>query len=695
MPTRALLLPWLMVLVACGPAPKPAVDAGDPSCHAPFRAVASGLGCEAVLPSGDCPPGTRAQLGAETCANVGVATCPTGFEADPSGWGCREVLPAAPCAGATMEWLGERDCHPVGDCGAPFPPAAATIFVDSRFTSAQLDSTHFRAIAAALAAAPAGATIAVDEGQYVEALTPTRPVSLVGRCAQRVTLQSPGANNPGVAVRQAIAVTVSGLTLTGHYTGFYVEKGGTLTARQCVLEANRVMGVHVIGAGSKAQVSETVVRDTINPSGIFGRGANAETGGALVLTHTALVRNASIDVCASGTGASATVTDSVLSGTGPSSSGRSGLGVYAPDGASVTLVRAAVIGNRETGVAAVNGSTVAVSESVVSGTRSLDDGSAGYGLLVQFGTLTLDRVTFADNHGFAVALRGAGATGHVTGSVMRGTLPDGSGLGTGLEITDGASADATDVALVHSAGGALFVSQQGKLTATGLLVRDTVGTTAWDDPRGAEVASGGCLDLKDSTLVENQGISLMAIQAAGDPAACEAHVATTVIGPTRPSALGINGVGLVVQGGRLTWEQGAIFQSHLAGAIVSNGQATLRRLLVYDSAREQATERYGHGVFVEPGGALVFEDSECRGAEAVGLAFSGASGVLLGDRVIGNAIALHVQDGSVLSEVTPPLPAPGAMDVLVSTTTEFVDNVTRLGTGVVPVPPLHPGQPTR
>lgn len=694
-PVRSLLPLLLALSAACGPVQQAPADAGpsDPSCQPPFRSVATGLGCEAVLPPNDCPPGTRAQLGSETCAPVGWTTCPAGFETDPSGWGCREVLPAAPCTGATMEWLGERDCHLVGDCGAPFPPAAATLFVDGRFTSAQLDATHFRTIGSALAAAPAGATIAIEEGQYVEALTPTRPVSLVGRCAQKVSLQSPGANNPGVAVRKAITVGVSGLTLTGHYVGLYVENGGSLTARQCVLEANRVMGVHVVGAGSTASVSETVVRETVNPSGIFGRAANAESGGSMTLTRTALMRNKTIDVCASGAGSSAIITDSVLSGTGPSSSGRSGLGVYAPDGANVTLLRTAVVGNRETGIAAVNGSSVSLTESVVSGTRTLDDGSAGYGLLVQFGTLSLDRVTFADNHAIAVAVRGAGSTGHVVDAVMRGTLPDADGLGKGLEIMDGATADVADVALVHNAGGALFLSQQGKLTAARLLVRDTVSTAAWADARALEVASGSCLDLRDSSLVANEGLGLIVIQDPGAPAACEAHVATTAIGPTLPTAAGLAGVGLVVQGGRLAWDEGAIFQSHLAGAIVSEGQATLRHLRVYDTAREQATELYGYGVFVEPRGSLVLEDGECRGAAAVGLAFSASSGAISGGRVIGNPVALHVQDGSTLSEVDAPLATPGSTEVLVSTTTQFVLNTTRLGAGAVPVPPLHLGQP--
>ncbi len=120
------------------PAPARCAD-GDPGCigwqtcppgleHDP-----SGAGCREILPEGECPAGTMPVLGERTCAPVGPQTCAAGFVKAASGWGCDAVLPAKACTGATRDELGNATCVPVGDCGAAFPPANATVFVDAAF----------------------------------------------------------------------------------------------------------------------------------------------------------------------------------------------------------------------------------------------------------------------------------------------------------------------------------------------------------------------------------------------------------------------------------------------------------------------------------------------------------------------------------------------------------------------------------
>ncbi len=127
-----------------------------------FEKAPSGPGCIDVQPATDRGPGTMPRLGYRECQPVGWTQCPAGFEADPSGWGCREVLPDGACFGAARESLGDRTCRPVGDCNSPWPPAAATHFVDDGFATE--DATHHRTLARAIRQAPEGAVIAVDEG---------------------------------------------------------------------------------------------------------------------------------------------------------------------------------------------------------------------------------------------------------------------------------------------------------------------------------------------------------------------------------------------------------------------------------------------------------------------------------------------------------------------------------------------------
>src|SRR5205823_515143 len=154
---------------------------------------------------------------------------------------------------------------PIGDCNAPFPPPQATLFVDPNGPS---DATHFQSIEAAVLAAPAGATVAVEAGTYVEALQPLRDVEVVGRCAEKVIVQSPGMNNSGVRIK-GLTASVSGLTLRGHYTGAAVSNAGKLTVTNCLFDSNRTLGVTVDGAGSQVTVADSAIRNSLNDASGF------------------------------------------------------------------------------------------------------------------------------------------------------------------------------------------------------------------------------------------------------------------------------------------------------------------------------------------------------------------------------------------------------------------------------------------
>ncbi|MEO8875284.1 MAG: hypothetical protein ABI461_06845, partial [Polyangiaceae bacterium] len=159
--------------VACQDDMKPTADGaacekiGWQNCPAGFVVDPSGYGCVDISPAADCAAGTMPTIGNATCVPVGTTSCAAGFSADPSGWGCVAIESATACTGATMEKLGSTSCVPVGDCAAAFPPAAATLFVSP---GATVDATHFQTIAAALAVATDGVTIAVDAGTYAESL---------------------------------------------------------------------------------------------------------------------------------------------------------------------------------------------------------------------------------------------------------------------------------------------------------------------------------------------------------------------------------------------------------------------------------------------------------------------------------------------------------------------------------------------
>ncbi len=210
-----------------------------------------------------------------TCRRDGAL--PTGFAADPSGWGCQEILPAAACTGATYESLGSSTCQPIGDCAAAFPPPNATLFVDASFTAAQLDATHFATISAAMAAAPAGAVVAVDAGTYTESVNVRSAVSIVGRCAEKVILASPGGAVAGVqALYVSGTVAIQGLTIGG-FRGGVVEQQTTMTVESCLFTQNLDSGV--VADGGTLKMSHSRIADTVQV-GDQGFGVLVDRGAA-------------------------------------------------------------------------------------------------------------------------------------------------------------------------------------------------------------------------------------------------------------------------------------------------------------------------------------------------------------------------------------------------------------------------------
>ena len=197
--------------------PAPGTNANP--CPDGFEPHPSGDGCIDATPAIDCPAGTRAALGNHACQPIAAIACPPGFQADPSGWGCRDISPSEVCAGATFELLGNAACQPIGDCNAAFPPPDATYFVDATYSAGQINATHFTTIKAALTAAPPSSVIAVEAGTYTESLDPKKPVRFVGRCAEKVILQSDGGMTAGLQALSTDGVSMKGFTLSGHRGG--------------------------------------------------------------------------------------------------------------------------------------------------------------------------------------------------------------------------------------------------------------------------------------------------------------------------------------------------------------------------------------------------------------------------------------------------------------------------------------------
>jgi hypothetical protein len=91
-------------------------------------------------------------------------------------------------------------------------------------------------------------------------------------------------------------------------------------------------------------------------------------------------------------------------------------------------------------------------------------------------------------------------------------------------------------------------------------------------------------------------------------------------------------------------------------------------------------------VLAQQGADLTLQDTYVLDNGAVGLIFSGSSGRVAGALVAANVVGIHAQDGSMLEEVETLPGAAAPLMVRVKSTSRFVGNASRVGSGFIPVP---------
>lgn len=568
---------------------------------------------------------------------MGTTSCVAGFERDASGWGCAAVLPPAPCAGATRPKLGAQMCAPVGDCSAAFPPAGA-IVVDPALDPTAVDATHVRTVADALAIAPSGAVIALADGMHTTpSFTISKPLTLVGRCAERAHLVSPKpAATTGISI--TADATLRGLTVDGYTSALLANGAVTLVAEDLVVENARSRAVFA-QHGAKVALRRSVVRGTAPI------GASDQTIAVLV-----------------GTSASVTLEDSAILAT--------------VDGAL------AVTDNVDT--------HASLTRSVVQDVKPRADGKGG-GALRAFEGAHLDVTESAilDSVGIAIlTLRKKQPAPQVTltRSVVSGSMPTtqtGTSLGTAINAAYDATVTITESTIADSSGTALYAAEKAKITLTkSVVVR--VKRTPDLASQGASAVKSGTLALEDSAIVSVGG--------GGVGGWSGGHV-------TMLRSLVRDVGGDVVQG--LTEGQGlsaiaastidatdsAVVNAQELGVTASNAGSVIHLQDVLVTRTDDApAPRFGHGVLSIDQAAITLSRTIIERQVGVGLFCAAGATVASASLIRNNAVGVHAQDGSSITEVdTAPDPVP-AKDLTVVTDTRFDGNATKVSSDVLPLP---------
>jgi hypothetical protein len=646
-----------------------------------------------------CPGGTRPRVGSSACEPVGwTSTCPIGTTRDPSGFGCIDPAPPAACTGATREAYGETSCVPVGDCAAAFPPAGA-IVVDATLGDAQLDETHFRAIADALAAAPSGATVAVESGAYDEALSITKPVTLVGRCAANVEIRSPAAStSPGIAVR-AKGVTVRGVMLTGHVQGVAVPNTGDAVVEDIVVREPRFAGLYV-------EAGHLVVRrskvENAHPQADRRGGFDLALGVSSDVTLEDTTLTGGVQGVLAGASATLAMTRVIITRQAPDPASKvRPSGIAAVGGAHVSVIQSVIRDLVGDGAVAVeDDSTVELDETVVRGIRIDGDDARGYGLFATYGGhLVVRRSMIAEIEGLALMSRDEGSSLQLTDSVvlgrkgtaLPGPVPNDS-RGAGLSVKGLATASLDGVAVVGAWGYGVASEANGNLEMKRSLIdamRGRLGAEAAGSESAyclAVTAAKGVVSDVSITRCASAGIN---VGSKGTLKGDHVFVRDVIEG-----AIPASGSGLAVgDAGNVDLEASVIDAATSAGVLITRGGNSLVRL-AHSSVHgtRKARTGYGHGVTVRLDARIVLTGTSIVDNPNIGIAADGGRALVDGATVARNAVGIHAQAGSFLVEgADTDAESLGDGEVRVAPTTHFASNTTRVGSGVVPLPsPILP-----
>ena len=686
-------------LVACSSCSSTRNDAGgatDPAPIAPatnacaegFTAMEGDTGCEPIHAASACAPGTRPALGSTGCVAVGNTACADGFVADSSEWGCAPVVAPTACASGsgTIERLGSPACEPISDCSLPLPSGATVLLVDASLPDAAVDATHFKTIGAAVNAAVAGATIAVEAGSYAEQVTLAgRAVTIIGRCAERTILTPADPTLPAFTVSSFDSLALSRMTLRGHRAGV-VMLGGTASIDSVAIEDGTSVGI-AASNGATLTVKNTVARGIkMQNSGGQSMGLFVNTGATATVTDSVFASNEFMNVGCSDKGSSIALSRSIVrDGRSLGVPAQYGLGVYVTIGGTVTIDESAVLDNTTLGIDAfaigTTPANLSVRRSVVRGTKLSKSQSVGDGIEVSNSHLVLEDSTVAESALIEVMVTD-GATADISTSTLRGKPQAGdSDRGALGLVTDGSTAKARSVAIVNARTG-VQAQSTGHVELDASLVKDTrASAILYEDSQyvglGIFVESKASLTLTKSTIEGAHTVGLLTVG--------QTDVSDSIIEGTVGGLDGFGGRGLSVQnGGAATIARSAFLGNMECGVVLMLDGAFMS---ITDSTVKGTTfdvqGQFGIGMLL--GGDVLATVDHCTvtGSAGVGVMVSAAGAAMHAGTVSNNAIGVNAQDGTTLMVGDQDA---DARSFVVSGATKFVGNQTRVGSGAVPLP---------
>ncbi|MEM1413271.1 MAG: right-handed parallel beta-helix repeat-containing protein, partial [Myxococcota bacterium] len=351
----------------------------------------------------------------------------------------------------------------------------------------------------------------------------------------------------------------------------------------------------VLGPASRVEARDHVVVDTRARAidGALGRGSELNEGGTVTLERAEVRsnRDTGIQLFASTLDA----TDLVVQGTTETPTGL-GRGVVAQDGSRLTLERAAVVDNQAIGVLVRDeGSQGTLTDLRVAETReSVETPGGGLGLFVDAGaTVTLTRGWLDGNRGAALSVEDGGDASVedllVTDTQVEAELEV---LGAGIRCLDG-TLDVSRSLLERNVAVGVIAEQSCELSFRDGTIRDTrsLPRPEFADLSYGLVALGAGRVLVERVIVEGSRSVGLAAFTMGELVLSDVVVRDPAFG--MPA---VAGVGLLVGfGGRAQAQRLLVDGCSLAGLFALEGDVTLSDAIIRDTTSFD-DEVYGHGI---------------------------------------------------------------------------------------------------
>lgn len=460
---------------------------------------------------------------------------------------------------------------------------------------------------------------------------------LAGRCPELSVLDGSEEEEPTLRLFGG-SVTVRGVTLSGGHVGALVmpTMGAPpieLQLEEAVLAANLDGGLQVVDSGSRATLRDVVIREPVAAEGGWGIGVDATYGGTVVAEGLVVERAQTYGVRASVAGSRVELTDSVVRGTTWLPDGSTGWGLVAELGATVLATGTVVEDNHEVGVAALNpGSVLELESSEVRGTGASPAWPAPRGLSAQDGgTLVATDVLVAGNEGLGLVLNGSSTSAVLDRVEIRDTLPDeGPGAGRGVDV-DQATLTATDLVLDNNREVGLGAFNGAEVELSGLRIAATQPNAEGLGGNGLVVESGASLVAQGLVLEDNHEIGLK-VKHEGS----SAELTGLELRATRPLGDGTWGLGLVVgDGARLSLADALLEDNQAVGLLVDDpGTEVELQDVRVSGTRAQADGSFGVGLHVGEAAQVVAEGLELEANRLAGLIATRGALVQLTDSTI-------------------------------------------------------------